>query len=112
MNTAGFWSELWSQTPLWQILLALISSIVVCIVYFQSLRWSINHLNDFKYKMRMFALVTIARISLFLGVMVLVCERNIILIMTYLIVFFITRMIIVGTERNHVIKQKDTKKNA
>ncbi|MBR1399865.1 MAG: hypothetical protein IJ564_06830 [Alphaproteobacteria bacterium] len=111
MNSADFWSELWLQTPLWRISLALISSIVVGIAYFQSLRWSINHLNEFKHKMRMFALVAIVRISLFLGIMVLVCERNIILILTYVIVFFITKMIIVGTERNHLIEQKDTEKN-
>ena len=103
MPINNFWAVAWENAPLWRMFFAFFCGIAVGCAYFQSLKWSINHLGDFKHKIRMFALMAFLRISMFLGVLIMVCERNLVLILIYIIAFFITKMVVVGITRGHLI---------
>lgn len=105
MPTNDFWAVAWENAPLWRMIFALICGFAVSLAYFQSMRWSINHLDDFKHKIRMFALMAFLRIVMFLGIMIMVCERNLILILIYVIAFFITKMIVVGLTKGYLRKE-------
>ena len=87
MTTPDFWQTAWQNAPLWRIIFAFFCGLAVGFVYFQSMRWSINHLDNFKHKIRMFALMAFLRIVMFLGVMIMVCERNLVLILVYVLKF-------------------------
>ena len=107
MEAVDLWEQMLNGVELWRAVLALISGFVIGMIYFKSMRWSINHLDKFKHKVRTFALTAICRIALFLGVLVLVCERNVVLILLYVIAFFITKMVIVGFHKNHLFEHKE-----
>ena len=106
MNTPDFWETAWQNAPLWRMIFAFFCGIAVGLAYFQSMRWSINHLDEFKHKIRMFALMAFLRILMFLGVLILVCERNLILILIYIISFFITKMFVVALVKG-LLKKED-----
>ena len=107
MNTPDFWETAWQNAPLWRMIFAFFCGIAVGMAYFQSMRWSINHLDEFKHKIRMFALMAFLRIAMFLGVLILVCERNLILILIYILSFFLTKMFVVA-----IVKKKKKKEDA
>ena len=86
---------MWEQAEIWRIILAFISGIIVSCIYFGSLHWSLKHLSEFKHKYRMFATIALLRISLFFAVLVLISQRNVVIILFYLLAFFITRVIII-----------------
>lgn len=103
MSVNDFWSVAWEGAPLWRIIFAFFCGIAVGVIYFQSLRWSINHVSEFKHKVKIFALTAFFRIAMFLGVLVLVCERNLVLILFYIVAFFITKMVIIGVTKGNLI---------
>ena len=105
MNSAALWHIWWEQAELWRILITIILGAVVGITYFQSLRWSINRLSTSKHRFSMFAAVAFARIALFFGVMILVAHKNMVLLLIYLGAFFITKMLFIGYEKKHLIKE-------
>ena len=109
MTASDIWEIAWQNAPLWRMFFALFCGIAVGIAYFQSMRWSINHLDDFKHKVRMFALTAILRIATFLGVLVLVCERNLVLILIYIVSFFITKMFVVAITKGLIGKEDGEK---
>lgn len=109
MPMNDFWQVAWDNAPFWRMCFAFFCGIAVGFAYFQCLRWSITHLNDFKHKIRMFAFMAFLRITMFLGVMILVCERNLVLILIYLIAFFITKMVVVGVTKGHLIHEEAEK---
>ncbi len=110
MPANDFWSVAWESAPLWRMIFAFFCGISVGFAYFQSMRWSINHLGKFKHKIRIFALMAFLRIAMFLGVLTLVCERNLVLILIYIIAFFITKMIVVGITKGHLIHDDEEAK--
>lgn len=109
MTTPDFWEAAWQNAPLWRMIFAFFCGLAVGLAYFQSMRWSINHLDEFKHKIRMFALMAFLRISMFLGVLMLVCERNLILILIYILSFFITKMIVVAIAKGYLKKEEAEK---
>ncbi len=96
------WGQIWAQTEFWQLLFAGISGIVVGVIYFESLRYSLSRLAEVKRKFAWFGFIALLRICLFFGVMILVAGKNIVLITIYLLLFFITRMIILGLEKKRL----------
>ena len=80
------------------------------VVYFQSLRWSLNHLSAAKNKIRLFASVALLRILLFFGVLVLIAQHNPAVVLLYVLVFFVTKMIIVVREKGRIVKFDEEQK--
>ena len=93
--------ELWEQAGAAQLILAAISGMVVSVVYFGSLRWSIEHLAKTKHKIALYGGVALVRILLFFGVLVAVSGRNIAVVLIYVVVFFISRMIVFALDQKH-----------
>ena len=88
-------SIMWQQAELWRLVTAFFAGMLVGYIYFSSLHWSIKHLGEFKHKYRMFATVALLRISLFFAVLVLVCQRNVIVILCYILAFFFIRIFMI-----------------
>lgn len=111
MNSGMFLLTMWQQAGQWQLVLAFLCGILVGVIYFKSLRWSIEHLNEGKHKLRMFAGAALLRIILFFGIMALVSQRNVAVILIYVISFFITKMVIMIIEKGRMLKDT-TEENA
>jgi hypothetical protein len=100
----SFLELMWNQAESWRIAAAIIGGIVVGIIYFYSLRWSVNHLSELKHKLKIFALTALCRMALFFGVLILIGHRNVAVISLYVIAFFITKVIIMWFEKARFIK--------
>lgn len=111
MNSATVWTVMWQQADIWRILFALVCGIVVGVVYFQSLRWSVNRIHTFKHKWSVFGGIAIFRIALFFAILVLAAHKNIILLLVYLAAFFLTKIVIIWHEKNGLIQDKSKDKN-
>lgn len=98
---------MWQQTELWHLIIALFCGSIVGCVYFYSLRWSINHLNEYKHKYSFFGAVALCRIFLFFGVMVLIAQHNAIVVLFYVLAFFVTKTIITVSEKKKFLVQSD-----
>ena len=109
MNAGAFLEIMWHQASVLQLLVALVAGVAVGYVYFMSLRWSINHLNESKHKIAMFASIALLRILLFFGVMITVAHRNVAVIMVYIVCFFVTKMVIVAMEKGKVVRADDAR---
>ena len=96
MNDSQLWQMMWQQAGIGHFVLALICGVIVSIIYFMSLKWSINRLNNNKarHRIKLFAGAAVLRIALFFGVLVLVAQKNILLIAAYVTAFFITKFFI------------------
>ena len=99
------------QAENWRLVAAVVSGIIVGIIYFYSLRWSVNHLSELKHKLKIFALTALCRMALFFGVLILIGHRNVAVISLYVIAFFITKVVIIWFEKSRFIKD-DTKSEA
>ena len=97
--------ELWEQAGAAQLILAAISGMIVSVVYFGSLRWSIEHLAKTKHKIALYGGVALLRILLFFGVLVAVSGRNIAVVLIYVVVFFISRVIVFALDRKHFLHE-------
>lgn len=103
----GLWQYMWNEAALWQIFAAPILGALVGWIYFYSLRWSINHLESTSHKIRMFTIVALLRVALFFAVMVLVGQRNILVILLYILAFFFARMIFIWHEKSgYIVENK------
>ena len=111
MSADSYLMQMWQQIALWQLWTAPICGVIVGAIYFQSLRWSFNHLGDTKHKIRFFASVAVLRILVFFGVMVLIAQRNPVVVLLYVLAFFITKMLIVIREKSRIIKFDEEQKN-
>jgi hypothetical protein len=98
------WQLWWHEAVLWRVLMAVIAGGVVAVAYFKSLRWSINRLNGTKKRAVQFAGVAFARIALFFGVLILVAHKNMVLLLVYLGMFFITKMVIIWIEKHRFLQ--------
>ena len=105
MTAPDFWTIAWQNAHLWRMIFAFFCGIAVGIAYFRSMHWSISHLDKFKHKIRIFALMAFLRIAMFLGVLVLVCERNPVLILIYILSFFITKLFVVAFTKGLIGKE-------
>lgn len=108
MNSS-FLELMWQQAENWRLITAVLSGIVVGIIYFYSLRWSINLLGELKYKLKVFAFTALCRIALFFGVLVLVGHRNVAVILLYVLAFFVTKLAIIWFEKSHILKDVEKK---
>lgn len=106
----GFLELMWQQAENWRLIAAVISGIIVGIIYFYSLRWSVNHLSELKHKLKIFALTALCRMALFFGVLILVGHRNVAVISLYVIAFFITKVVIIWFEKSRFIKEDEKPK--
>lgn len=109
MNS-NFLELMWQQAEVWRLLLAVFCGITVGIIYFYSMRWSINRLSETEHKFKLFGLTALARILLFFGVLVLIANRNVMVISLYVAAFFLTKLVIVWYEKAHLPASEDTKK--
>ena len=110
MNSESYMAQMWQQAETWQITAAVLGGLLVGIIYFQSLRWSLNHLSETKHKIRFFASVAVFRILLFFGVIVLIAQGNPVVVLLYVLAFFITKMLIVIREKGQIVKFETEKK--
>ena len=106
----NFLELMWQQAENWRLILAVVCGIAVGIVYFYSLRWSVNHLSELKHKLKIFALTALCRMALFFGVLFLIGHRNVAVISLYVIAFFITKVIIIWYEKARFIKDDNKQK--
>ena len=111
MSADSYLMQMWQQMALCQLWAAPICGATVGAIYFQSLRWSLNHLSETKHKIRFFASVAVLRILLFFGVMMLIAQRNPVVVLLYVLAFFITKMLIVIREKGQIVKFDEEQKN-
>lgn len=104
MNAGSYLYQMWQQAAVWQLAAAVVFGAAVGVIYFQSLRWSLNRLSETKHRIRMFTGVALLRIMLFFGVLVLIARHNPLIVLIYVLVFFVTKMIIVVREKSRIIK--------
>ncbi len=110
MSTEAYFIQMWRQAEIWQIIAAFFCGLLVGVIYFQSLRWSLDRLSKAKHKIRFFASVAMLRILLFFGVMMLIAQRNPVVVLLYVLAFFVTKMVIVIREKGQIIKFETEKK--
>lgn len=110
MGADSYLMQMWRQMAIWQLWAAPLCGALVGVVYFQSLRWSLNHLSATKNKIRLFASVALLRILLFFGVLVLIAQHNPVVVLLYVLVFFVTKMIIVVREKGRIVKFDEEQK--
>lgn len=110
MGADSYLMQMWRQMAIWQLWAAPLCGALVGVVYFQSLRWSLNHLSATKNKIRLFASVALLRILLFFGVLVLIAQHNPVVVFLYVLVFFVTKMIIVVREKGRIVKFDEEQK--
>lgn len=110
MNSESYLAQMWQQAETWQIAAAVLGGLLVGIIYFQSLRWSLNHLSETKHKIRFFVSVAVFRILLFFGVIVLIAQGNPVVVLLYVLAFFITKMLIVIHEKGQIVEFETEKK--
>lgn len=112
MKGGNFLAQMWQQAEPWQLAAALILGVIVGIIYFESLHWSVVHLTKSKHKIRMFAGVALFRIVLFFSVLVLISQRNAVIILLYVVAFFITKVAVIAVEKNRALTaDEEEKKN-
>lgn len=105
----SFLELMWRQAENWQMFLAVVCGTAVGLIYFYSLRWSINHLSELKHKLKFFALTALCRMALFFGVLILIGRHNVAVILLYVAAFFLTKVLIVWFEKAHFLKDDDKK---
>lgn len=106
----SFLELMWNQAESWRLAMAVLSGIIVGMIYFYSLRWSVNHLSELKHKLKIFALTALCRMALFFGVLMLIGHRNVAVISLYVIAFFFTKVVIIWIEKSRFIKDDDEQK--
>lgn len=102
----NYFMQMWNEAELWRLITAFVFGVVVGFIYFYSLRWSINHLNETKHRFGMFGLLALCRIVLFFAVLIMISKRNVVIILIYLLAFFLTKIVIVGIEKGNLIVDK------
>ena len=111
------WKLMLQQSGYLHLLLAIICGIIVGIIYFSSLRWSINRMEHCKHKFTMFAGVALLRIALFFIVLILIAGKNkdIAAIVLYVLAFFASKATIIWREKKRLgllQTNKDNEDNA
>lgn len=96
---------MWQQAENWRLITAAICGIIVGIIYFYSLRWSVNKMSETSHKFRLFGLTALCRIALFFGVLILIGHRNVAVILLYVGTFFLTKVAISWKEKGGFIKE-------
>lgn len=102
--TDGYLGLMWQQAENWRLAIAIISGVVVGLIYFYTMRWSINRVGELAHKMKFFALTALFRIALFFGVLVLISHRNVAVILLYVLAFFLTKVGIIWFEKRKYVR--------
>ncbi len=105
-----FWQTALENAEIWRMTAALVLGIVVGWAYFSILRLSIQKLSESKHKVRMFAGWALLRILMFFGGLVLIANRNVVVILIYLVSFFITKTVVIGRVRHDLLTEKTEEK--
>ncbi len=111
MNS-GYFELMWQQAEEWRLVVAFISGFIVGLIYFYSLRWSINRAGELSHKFKIYALVALCRIALFFGVLVLIGHRNIAVILLYILAFFLTKLAIIWFEKRRYVTEDNKEREA
>ena len=101
--TDGFLELMWQQAENWRLVAAAVCGVIVGIIYFYSMRWSINRMGELSHKMKFFAVTALLRIALFFGVLVLIGQRNVAVILLYVLAFFLTKVVIIWREKKKYV---------
>ncbi|MBR3675846.1 MAG: hypothetical protein IKN71_01770 [Alphaproteobacteria bacterium] len=101
--TDGFLELMWQQAENWRLVAAAVCGVIVGIIYFYSMRWSINRMGELAHKMKFFAVTALLRIALFFGVLVMIGQRNAAVILLYVLAFFLTKVVIIGLEKKKYV---------
>lgn len=96
----------WQQAEIWRLVAAVISGIIVGIIYFYCLKWTVNKMSETSHKFRLFGLTALFRIALFFGVLVLIGHRNVAVILLYVVAFFLTKAAIIWKEKGSFLKDE------
>lgn len=105
--TDGFLELMWQQAENWRLVAAAVCGVIVGIIYFYSMHWSINRMGELSHKMKFFAVTSLLRISLFFGVLVLIGHRNVAVILLYVLAFFLTKLVIIWLEKKKYVNSFD-----
>ena len=97
---------MWQQAENWRLIAAAICGIIVGLIYFYSLRWTVNHMSETSHKFRLFGLTALFRIALFFGVLMAIGHRNVAVILLYVLAFFLTKVMIIWLEKGKFIVEK------
>ena len=103
---------MWQQAENWRLIAAAICGIIVGLLYFYSLRWTINKMSETGHKFRLFGLSALCRIALFFGVLILIGHRNVAVILLYICAFFLTKVAIIWKEKGKFIIEKSDSETA
>lgn len=98
MNS-GYLELMWQQAENWRLVAAILGGVIVGLIYFYSLRWSIQRIGELSHKLKFFALTALLRIALFFGVLILISHRNVAVILLYVLAFFLTKVCIIWFEK-------------
>ncbi len=111
MSDSQLWQIMWQQAGVGRFILALVCGVIVSVIYFMSLQWSVNRLGNEKarHRIKLFAGAAVLRIALFFGVLVLVAQKNILLIALYVVAFFVTKFFILWRAKKQWHAQIDVK---
>ena len=102
----GYLELMWQQAENWRLIAAAVSGVIVGLIYFYSLRWSIERIGELSHKLKFFAVTALLRIALFFGVLVLISHRNVAVILIYVLMFFITKAGIIWIEKKRYTEDK------
>lgn len=100
-----YFELMWQQAEEWRLVAAFVSGLLVGIIYFYSLRWSIERSGELAHKFKVYALVALCRIALFFGVLILIGHRNIAVILLYILAFFLTKIVIIWYEKKRYVAE-------
>ncbi len=103
--SSGYLEQMWQQAEEWRLIAAFVGGILVGLIYFYSLRWSINHGGELTHKFKIYAVVALLRMALFFGVLILIGHRNIAVILLYILAFFLTKVAIIGIEKRRYVEE-------
>ena len=108
MSDSQLWQIMLQQAGVGRFVLALVCGVIVSVIYFMSLQWSVNRLgnNKVRHRIKLFAGAAVLRIALFFGVLVLVAQKNILLIAVYVVAFFVTKFFILWRAKKQWYAEK------
>ena len=101
---------MWQQTEIWRLIVAVCGGFIVGCIYFQSLRWCVNNLYKYKHKYLWFAIAAFCRILLFFGVMALLVQKNVVLVLVYIVSFLLSKFAFLIAEKQHYFTETEVQK--
>lgn len=102
MNSFSYIITMFEQAGYQKLLLAGIIGAVVSFVYLSLLKFSINILEKNKNKIVLFAGLMLVRWVLFFGILLLIADKNIAIILIYVVTFVVVKKFILMFEKRNI----------